>query len=190
MPSSPVCFSGSEGHASCTLYLLGCCGFFRYFHKWLFWRLVWDMESKYVYKSHAEQGTVLDRNCMSGANRHAFPCIPRCMTCERELGKQETETIGFELTKKDWDGLANARLDKVQPKCFQQQKCKSRVGVTSHKGHMICAGTAAANANITRLLQSCHLPSDLYGFLMNFSALWTTPIGVQRFNREDWLVLA
>lgn len=128
------------------------------------------MESKYVYKSHADQATVLDRNCMSAENPHAFLCIPRCMTCERELAKVETEATGFELKEKDWDILANAWLDKVQLKCFQQQKCKSCVGVTSHEGQMICAGTADVNTNI-RLLHNSHLPSDLYGFLVNFSAL-------------------
>lgn len=72
-----------------------------------------------------------------------FPHILRCMPCEREPGKQETEAIGFELKEKDWDMLANAGLDKVQLKCFQQQKCKSCVGITSHEGQTNCAWTAA-----------------------------------------------
>lgn len=42
------------------------------------------MESKCVYKSHAEQATVLVKNCVSGANSHAFSHTPRCIRLVKE----------------------------------------------------------------------------------------------------------
>lgn len=83
----------------------------------------------------------------------------------------------------------NARLTKVQLNCFQQQKCKPSAGVTQ-KRQIICAGIAAGNAHITRLTQSYHLPSFLYGFLVHYSLLWTTPVSVPGLNWEDTVPMA
>lgn len=89
--------------------------------------------SKYVYKSHREQGTVLGRNCTSGANLHAFPHIPRCMTYERKTGKQEAEASAFELEEEDWDVLANVRPDKLQ-RVFSSRSANPVLGLHHTRG--------------------------------------------------------
>lgn len=189
MPSYPAC--GSEGHAcSHTLRPLGCHGFFRYFHEQLFWRLVWDMEWNYVYKSHAEEATILVKNSMSGANSHAFPHTLRCIWPVKEncISRRQKQLV---LSSRSKTGMWWLTLGwtKCNQSVFSRRSANSVLGYITW-GKMICAGTEAVNANITRLLQSSHFPSDLYGFLVNFSAMWTMPIGVQGYNWEDSLVLA
>lgn len=90
----------------------------------------------------------------------------------------------FLSSRRKMHWLINAGLDKVQLSCFQQQKCKPSAGVTQ-KGQMVCAGTAAGNAHITRLTQSCHLPPHLFGFPVHCSVLWTTPVSVSGLSWEE-----
>lgn len=48
---------------------------------------------------------------MSRQSPDALPCMPGCITRERELDKHETEVIHFQHQEKEWDMLANAELD-------------------------------------------------------------------------------
>lgn len=150
--------------------------------EWLFWKLVMRHRGHSI-EYHGEACICLEQIHMLFLAFWGVWFVKQTWACRRQK-----QLILSSRRKTGTYWLINAGLNKVQV-CFQQQKGKPCAGVTQ-KGQMICAGTAAGNAHISRLIQSCHLVSHLYGFLVHYSALWPTPAGVSGLSWEEQLLLA